>query len=106
MRKSLYNLVYELGDGEYLIMNGCTGAIDEVGPEIADLINPEEKDDFILTDRLSKIPPEYKQALIDRGYITEKSLEEEVDGFKKSGKCIQRNRNKDHAYYHYADLQL
>lgn len=94
MRKSLYNLVYELGDGEYLIMNGCTGAIDEVGPEIADLINPEEKDDFILTDRLSKIPPEYKQALIDRGYITEKSLEEEVDGFKKVANAFKEIETK------------
>ena len=76
LRTSSYTIIVELPDGEFALSHGYTGALDRVSHAIGTR----------LMEGLKKYKPydsEVDAILKDRGYITETSIEEENEYFKR-----------------------
>ena len=80
-RKSSYliDIPLDNGNGKHMFIHGYTGAIDIAGSDVANLLKmrgPISKDN-------SNIPRETFDALVQRGYLTQKTVEEEREFCKR-----------------------
>lgn len=90
MRLSRYNLHYPLTNGRYLLLNGCTGAVDEVDAKVNEILS-NAKENISLEQALDK---DVLNNLINRGYITSLTEEEELYALKKIAVMYQKINNK------------
>ena len=86
-RKSSYliDIPLDNGNGKHMFIHGYTGAIDIAGSDVANLLKmrgPISKDN-------SNIPRETFNALVQRGYLTQKTVEEEREFCKRWANFLQ-----------------
>ncbi len=88
MRTSDYNIYVPLPDSdEYIMIHGYTGAVDVVGPEVVEFL--QRFRDGGSVDDVS-LSPEIIAALQRRGYLTEKTPEQEQSFVVKLGRVVLR----------------
>jgi len=88
MRPSSYNIVVPLPDSEQkLLFHGYTGAVDLVQPHVAALLGPRPRAGARPSAR---VEPATLRALKDRGYLTDRSREEETAYAAELGKRVHR----------------
>lgn len=93
LRRSQYNLGYHLSNGNFLIMNGCTGAVDEVDRNIGRVL--VDYDGLGGLSDLSELPEDIIKVLMDRGYLTELDSEGEIKILKKVSAVYENVESKE-----------
>ncbi|MDF1617265.1 radical SAM/SPASM domain-containing protein [Petrocella sp. FN5] len=83
MRSSIYNLRYKLKNNKYLLMNGCTGAMDEVDETVIQTLD-------LLNKETVNYNPSILKTLLERGYITSVTENEEIENMKKIAEIYQK----------------
>jgi uncharacterized protein len=88
MRPSSYNIIVPLpGSEDKLIFHGVSGAVDLVQPQVADLLSPRNR----LSPRPGKtVMSQTLRALARRGYLTEKSRDQETAYAAELGTRVHR----------------
>ena len=83
-RKSSYTITVcvDEKDKQYMLIHGYTGAIDLVSEQLLVTLNSFSNE--------NEFEPEILQVLIDRGYLTEKTEEEEQEYFKRLATALFR----------------
>ncbi len=84
MRASSYNIYVALNDDTYLIIQGYTGAVDKINAQVNDYLVSGGK----IRENISELTI---KTLIDRGYLTDRSPEEEREQLKRIAE-IYHNR--------------
>lgn len=80
MRVSTYVIAAPLeGEPYFLLMHGYSGALDKVSADLGQLLLDHRGEDI----DLNRISPALHSRLADRGYITERSREEEIEVFRQ-----------------------
>lgn len=90
MRRSQYNLGYRLSNGNYLIMNGCTGAVDEVDKFIGRILV-----DYEAMESIDALESETVDILTKRGYLTKLNSSEEVKVLRKISSAYEDAESKE-----------
>lgn len=96
IRVSDYNIYVPVDNSskEYLLLHGYSGALDVVSEDIYNTI----KDCAQSPDNFSKFSEDELNTLMERGYVTRKSSDEEVELFKKAAQVLTK-RSKVTDYY-------
>lgn len=83
-RKSSYTITVCVDETEkqYMLIHGYTGAIDLISENLYSILNSFSHE--------NEFDPEILQTLLDRGYLTEKTEEEEQDYFKRLATALFR----------------
>lgn len=88
LKASNYNLYYRLDNpqNEYLLFHGYSGAVDVVTEDVYQAFaNPE---------KVGQLSGELTQTLQKRGYITQKSPQEELETFQKVAEAVGKAKRK------------
>lgn len=88
LRVSSYNIYVPLNneDNEYIFIQGYLGSIDIVSRDIYELIESGIND----SNKLKEISEENLSVLKERGYITDKSFDEEKEIFKSIAEAVHK----------------
>ncbi len=88
MRPSSYNILVPLPNSQKkLLFHGYSGAVDLVQPHVADLLLPRPSPG---RGNWNGTAPETIDSLKERGYLTDKSAEEETAYAAELGRCVHR----------------
>lgn len=97
MRPSSYIVPVKLQSGDYLLVQGYTGAVDEVPENVAKLLREKRVDED--TCFKHDVFKETFNKLVSRGYLTNKSVEQETEHVKRIAITIQRTTMKHYASF-------
>jgi uncharacterized protein len=97
MRPSSYIVPVKLLNGNFLLVQGYTGAVDEVPPNVAKLLREKTVDEQICFKH--DVYKETYNKLVSRGYLTERSFEQEVEHIKRIAITIQKTTMKHYASF-------
>src|ERR1700752_3411731 len=97
MRPSGYIVPMRLKNGNYLLVQGYTGAVDEVPENVAKLLKEKEVDEP--TCAKHGVFQATFNKLASRGYITDKTKDQEIDHIKKIAVTIQKTTMRHYASF-------
>lgn len=89
MKVSDYNIYVELDDKKDVIIQGYRGSFDIVDKEITGILKHSEKE----VGNLKKLDSNSYEILLNRGYITNKDRDQELDSIQKISKTINKYMN-------------
>lgn len=88
---SQYNIYNSLSDGKYLLVHGYTGAVDIISEDIYNIILSAMVD----SKKLILLSKEDFEILRQRGYITDKTYDDERESLKKVAKTVHKVQSKN-----------